>query len=221
MKREKRNADACNQSVDKEPDMKKIKIISERVFKAGYVLRKELIEPPCAGDDPDEPYEWTRAYNPHGDYIGNPSYAHWLCAKLGIQPITSEPDDNVCCIGFSIKDGKWYGWSHRARHGFKIGSTCKKGDAHYRAGNLKDEIEDAIRFWSFTGHSNVKARKVEDGLISVTWKYGKTCPNKELHNQVCEIQHTYNPEQWGRGEWTAKTVEDAKQMACDFAEGVS
>ena len=25
----------------------------------------------------------------------------------------------------------------------------------------------------------------------------------------------------GRGEWTAKTLVDAKQMACDFAEGVA
>lgn len=29
------------------------------------------------------------------------------------------------------------------------------------------------------------------------------------------------PEQWGRGEWEALTLEDAKQMAMDFAESVS
>jgi len=29
------------------------------------------------------------------------------------------------------------------------------------------------------------------------------------------------PVEWGKGEWTAKTLEDAKQMAADFAEGVS
>ena len=61
-------------------------------------------------------------------------------------------------VGFSPKDNKWYGWSHRAIYGFEVGSKCKKGDCHY----------------------------TED-----------------------------------KGEWTAKTMEDAKQMAVDFNEGVS
>jgi hypothetical protein len=30
-----------------------------------------------------------------------------------------------------------------------------------------------------------------------------------------------HPIEWGKGEWTAKTMEDAKQMAIDFAEGVA
>lgn len=32
------------------------------------------------------------------------------------------------CIGFSEKEQKWYGWSHRAIYGFKIGDKCKDGD---------------------------------------------------------------------------------------------
>lgn len=60
-------------------------------------------------------------------------------------------------IGFSEKEQKWYGWSHRAIYGFGIGSKVKKGDCAY----------------------------TEE-----------------------------------RGEWTAKTLEDAKQMAMDFAKGV-
>lgn len=31
----------------------------------------------------------------------------------------------------------------------------------------------------------------------------------------------YVPEEFGRGEWTAETLDDAKQMAMDFAEDVS
>ena len=34
-------------------------------------------------------------------------------------------------VGFSPKENKWYGWSHRAICGFTIGSECKKGDVHY------------------------------------------------------------------------------------------
>lgn len=35
-------------------------------------------------------------------------------------------------VGFSPKDNKWYGWSHRAIYGFEIGSTCKKPGCNYR-----------------------------------------------------------------------------------------
>jgi hypothetical protein len=139
--------------------MKVLKIIKERVYKAGYILRKELVETPCVGEPP---MEWTMAYTPSGAYIGTPTDAHRLCNKRGIQPQKRSEDHCVCSIGFSLKDGKWYGWSHRALYGFKIGSTCKKGDCHYTP--------------------------------------------RRNH---------------GRGAWVAKTVADARQMACDFAEGVS
>lgn len=106
--------------------MKVLRILKERVFKAGYILRREIIKTPDG-----KPMEWTMAYNPRGEYIGSPIDAFRLVVKRGIQPEKAKPEDCVCCIGFSIKDGKWYGWSHRAIYGFKIGSTCKKGDCHY------------------------------------------------------------------------------------------
>lgn len=31
-------------------------------------------------------------------------------------------------IGFSEKEQKWYGWSHRAMFGFEVGHKCKDGD---------------------------------------------------------------------------------------------
>lgn len=67
------------------------------------------------------------------------------------------PGDSVCTIGKSKKNGKWYGWSHRAYHGFEVGDRVEEGDAGY----------------------------TEE-----------------------------------KGEWTAKTEQDARQMAIDFAEGV-
>ena len=140
-------------------EMKVLKIISERVMKAGYVLRRELCESPCKGEPP---YEWTMAYTPQGDYIGDQRTAWRLCVKRGIRPERRTPESNVCSIGFSGHDGKWYGWSHRAIFGFKIGSKCAKGHCHYKPRSLG-----------------------------------------------------------GREQWTARTVADARQMACDFAEGVS
>ena len=139
--------------------MKTLTIIKERVFKCGYVLRTEEIESPVRND---KPHAWTMAYTPDGHYIGNAKNARYLVAKKGICPQPQTQDSSVCSIGFSTKDSKWYGWSHRAIFGFKIGSTVKRGDCGY--------VEKS---------------------------------------------------QGGRGEWTAKTVADAKQMACDFASGVS
>ncbi len=110
--------------------MQVLKIINERVMKAGYVLTRELRESPVKGEPP---FEWTMAYTPQGDYIGDSRTAWRLCVKRGIRPEKRLPDSNVCSIGFSSKDGKWYGWSHRAIFGFKIGSTCRKGNCHYRS----------------------------------------------------------------------------------------
>lgn len=47
----------------------------------------------------------------------------------GIEPEKADPDHSVCSIGFRAKDGKWYGWSHRAIYGFGIGYTVKEGDS--------------------------------------------------------------------------------------------
>ncbi len=38
---------------------------------------------------------------------------------LQLEPEKAHPSDNVTSIGKSRKDGLWYGWSHRAIHGFK------------------------------------------------------------------------------------------------------
>lgn len=139
--------------------MKVRKVLSVRHFKCGYEVREEVVESPCRGE---KPLLMKSAYTPNGDYIGNPRTAHRLVKLRGIQPVKSKAEHCVCSIGFSVKDEKWYGWSHRAIFGFKVGSTCKKGDCHY-----------------------------------IARRHG------------------------GHGAWTAKTTAQAREMAVDFAEGVS
>jgi len=122
-------------------------------------------------------------------------------------------------VGFSPTENKWYGWSHRAMYGFTIGSTCKKGDAHYVGSSIEEEIEHAISFWSDEAHIWTKAiYDKKERVIKVTWLYDESVPNKKMHNTIsgCDWDFTL-----GRGEWTAKTMEDAHQMAKDFNEGVS
>ena len=123
-------------------------------------------------------------------------------------------------VGFSPKDGKWYGWSHRAVFGFKIGSTCEKGDCHYRAANIEDEMAAAILFWCGENHINVKGKIIGSQTIEVSWTYDDKTPNKALRGSISSVNWHFN-KKFGRGEWTAKTMEDAKEMAVDFNEGVS
>jgi hypothetical protein len=179
--------------------MKLISIDKERVYRAGYIARTETKESPC---NDIESFQWTMAYTPDGYYIGDLKTARRLVVKRGINPQPAKPSDTVCSIGFSNKDGKWYGWSHRAIFGFKIGSKCKKGDCHFLPSNEKEFIEDCERFYEG------KAKKHGKNAISI-------CKDGGGLSIICEF-----PTTWGRGEWTAKTVEDAKQMAIDFANSV-
>lgn len=121
-------------------------------------------------------------------------------------------------VGFSPKDSKWYGWSHRAIYGFSVGSTCKKGDCHYNGIDEDAAIEDAISFWSDENHINVRAGDVKDGVVYISWEYDAKTPTKEIRGTISGVDHKL---EIGRGEWVAKTMEDAKQMAQDFNEGVS
>jgi len=62
-----------------------------------------------------------------GEYIGSEEAAKRLCDEMGIVP-ECRPGSRVCNFGKSEKDGKWYGWSHRAIYGFGIGDKVKRGD---------------------------------------------------------------------------------------------
>jgi hypothetical protein len=126
-------------------------------------------------------------------------------------------------VGFSPKDGKWYGWSHRAIYRFTIGSTCKRGDCHYRPVDKDDFLLDMVRFWEDEYKLNVKGEHCVQGGVAgvyVTWEYNTKVPNEKARGTISGVFNPY-PEEFGRGEWTAQTMADAKQMAIDFCEGVS
>lgn len=135
-----------------------------------------------------------------------------------------QPDGNVCCIGFRPEDQSWWGWSHRASCWFTVGTEIKKGMLGYVPVNADDFIEWAISFWTEDSHleiAGIKDVTNERGDLGcqITWIYSDDVPNKKIRGTVGE-QFMYYPKQWGRGEWKAETLDDAKQMAIDFAESV-
>lgn len=145
-------------------------------------------------------------------------------AKRGItENLQSVDNSTVICVGFSPKDDKWYGWSHRAIYGFTVGSTCKKGNCHYHPANKEDFMEDCRLFWEGDPHTNVTAKEVKkDGVLGVLveWTCSDDVPNKDMRGEISSVFNPY-PDEYGKGEWTAETMEDAHRMACDFARGVS
>lgn len=98
------------------------KVLKIRRYKAGYEVRDEVIDGKRYGS-PD--VVMKSAYTSKGDYIGDSKTAHRLCKKYGIAPELNNSTSKVCSIGFSEKSQKWYGWSHRAMFGFKIGDVIR------------------------------------------------------------------------------------------------
>jgi len=164
----------------------------------------------------------TSAYNKNMEYIGDEAEAKRLYDS-GIEPELAHQDNNVCSIGFCEKEQKWYGWSHRAISGFGIGSKVAKGDCAYHAPDKEAFIESCRSFWEHETHTFTKA---EDGTsddgwncVKVSWLYSDRVPNNDLRGKTV-VEFMEYPKQYGKGEWTADTLEDAKRMAIDFADGV-
>jgi len=125
---------------------------------------------------------------------------------------------NVINIGFSPMSQKWYGWSHRAIYGFGVGHKMKIGDVGFQPSCRDEFIYQTVNFWQDEYTTPLKA-EVKDNNLILTGVYLETVPNKDLVGT--KYEHTESiPEKWGRGVWTAKNLQDAKQMAIDFAEDV-
>lgn len=116
-------------------------------------------------------------------------------------------------IGFNPEEQKWYGWSHRTIYGFGVGSKCSKGDVHYLPTDKDDFLDSKVMFWWGADYPRVVGRHEDNGIcVEIN--------NSRIPGKVDTIYYPY-PDKYGRGEWTAETLADARQMAIDFAEGVA
>lgn len=141
--------------------------------------------------------------------------------------------------GYSPKSEKWYGWSHRAIYGFEIGSTCKKGDCHYVAATPEGLIDDHANFFADISQESADQHRAECQILPdrsgirilhTPTKLPMASNLEELTNAIeggIDLPEEYIGEndysiiKCGRGEWIAKTMEDAREMAIAFNRGVS
>lgn len=98
------------------------------------------------------------AYTKDDKYIGDPKMARFLKDKYGIDKFELRtPESNICSIGYSPRNQKWYGWSHRAICGFGIGDkvfdetfgndmTPYVSHGHRDIQNMEDAKESAGNF---------------------------------------------------------------------------
>lgn len=188
----------------------------------------------------DDGHSYEYAETPDGKYIGTLDFAKKLLGKYDIRPQTID-GNNVCSIGYSPRENKWYGWSHRAIYGFGVGSRVKKGDCAYVGATPEDLIEDRVAFWSDFPDRAELARKecqiLEDRsgirilhapmIIPIAKDMEQVTDVVEGEIDIDELEEVdiaadaVSIELCGHGEWTAKTLDDAKQIAIDFANGVA
>lgn len=94
-------------------------------------------------DEKENPTLMVVVYTEQGEYVGSfDNMTMKLISEYGILPEKSADDHNVCSVGKSLKDGKWYGWSHRAIHGFQIGDKVKEGDCCATSGWTEDYLKE-------------------------------------------------------------------------------
>jgi hypothetical protein len=157
----------------------------------------------------------------------------------GIKPERITPEEYSCRIGWSEKEQKWYGWSHRAIYGFGVGSVCKKGDVGYTANNVDELADDHVAFMA-----DVETPEEQEARRKrITKNYPLKCIHIGSHKLAIPIVHSVAGLQaefaapgtmgmgeielggqtvhCGKGEWTANTLDDAKQMAIDFADAIA
>lgn len=165
-------------------------------------------------------------YSKDGKYIGDPKDMGEFLSKYDIKEDLSTIDDTskTVLIGYSPRENKYYGWA-RAVFGFTIGSKVSRGDIAYTPNNPEEIIEAEKEYYNQKYYRDVNY-KVENNYVVVEGEE-EFCDDNWIELPTGELKHVggiiWQPfrveYKLGRGEWKARTMEEAKQMARDFAAG--
>lgn len=188
---------------------------------------KEFIDKIAVVGDSNIPEDDGKIYysKTDGSYltrVGLEEGLEFLMERGITENIQSKKGGKTACLGFSPSEQKWYGWSHRAIFGFGIGSTCKQGDCGFKPSNKEEFIKRQLEFWVYEENAEddtVIVTEVEGGVI-ISYIYNNTVPNESLRGTRYTHFCPY-PKEWGRGEWEATTLDEAKEMALNFSRSVS
>ena len=90
--------------------------------------------------DPEETYTVTSIMSKDGDYAGGADDTRKFFDKHGIAPEMRSDEAHVCSVGWSERGHKYYGWSHRAFHGYAIGDKSFDGS---RTIETKDQARES------------------------------------------------------------------------------
>ena len=97
--------------------------LSRTVVNMRYILQRMLYI-----REGRRPIVLSSSYTLNGEYIGTQADGKLLVIEKGIMPELNDPADLICSVGFSKKNGGWYGWSHKNIGGFRVGEVIKEGD---------------------------------------------------------------------------------------------
>jgi hypothetical protein len=100
-------------------DKLQVKKVLETKEYGPLLLRRELVDDSEYGGT--GALEMRNAYTRAGDYVGDWKMAQMLWDEHRIVPQNRTPDSQVTTVGYSERDNKWFGWSHRAIQGFGVG----------------------------------------------------------------------------------------------------
>ncbi|MBQ0074575.1 MAG: hypothetical protein KBT34_10310 [Prevotella sp.] len=127
--------------------------------------------------------------------------------------------------GLSETENRWYAWSNNGTYNssFGIGSEVRMGDDAYEPDCKETFKLRALKFWDSKIYEKVTIEnETEEGFdIILRWSTDPDIvKNKSVRGGF--TAHHYNfPEQYGRGEWKAETLDDAKQMAISWISGIT
>jgi hypothetical protein len=195
-----------------------------------------LLEEDVYDYEPDKPTRLYVAYTYEGRYIGDKGCAEYLISKGITEQLQPHNTGQTCSIGFNRKEQRWYGWSHRAIYSFGIGSKVKIGDCAYSPRDIDDLNKSMLMFWNVndgiwrtcespTITCTTRLISIESNYIDEDNRKGTSIKTETIfkgadRDYSSSRFHEY-PEVWGHGEWMALTLDDAKQMAIDYAEGIN
>jgi len=156
-----------------------------------------------------------RVYTKEGILVGNEQNMKKVYEAVDYAE-RSDSDMVACNIGFCIKENSWYGWTYSNMESFTIGSKVALGDVAFVPSN-KDELLKCLKIW-YASDKYIDPEIKEKRNKIIVECYERDPKTKQLRKRKNII--VLKDQIFGHGAWEAKTIDDARKMAIDYAKNV-